>query len=96
MTTDTTISNRAVIHRRTEPTRRGVTNIASGYRGNVRSMLTRGNNAIVTGFASTVDLGMIHHRHRRPGCAVMAGLANITRVDVCGRLTRGNHAFVTG
>lgn len=66
MTGDTGIGNARVIKRCDQPVDGGVTHIASSRRRYVRRRLADGNHAVMTGFASAVDLRVIHRGDWRP------------------------------
>ena len=95
VTGDTGIRGGSMIKCGHQPGRHQMTHLARFHRGHVGRPLAGGNHAIVTTFASTQHLIVIHYRHRQPTHGGMAGVTLIAGIDVCGAFAGGNHPVVT-
>ena len=95
MATHTVTGDGAVIHRRPLPASCRVTTVAGIGGRNVRCMLTGSNHAVMTGYAATIHLCVIHVSRRAPSRNIVTGIALICGIDMGYRSTRCRYTIVT-
>lgn len=95
MTTRTPIYHTGMIKHGTNPGSRGMAGITWCGRRNMGWPHARGNHAIMTRCASTIDLSVVHRGHWHPTRRCMTGVTLIRGINMCCGFSRGRHAIVT-
>ena len=94
VTTGTASGHTGMVKRCAYPGSRDVTDFTRCGGRNVCRALAGGNDAIVAGFTSTVDLFMVHRDHWGPARRNMAGITLIGRIYMCCGFANGDYAVM--